>query len=171
MSAIGAYLLISMRLWGFLVLCIPAIVLTLYWLYGRMLLMLCMVEWYRRGFRGIVVTSASPNWSDYIEKQWLSRFGDRIELLNWSDRKKWKKTRAVRVFRHFCESRRNFCPAIIIYRGLHHPYVFRFFYAFRDHKHGNEEALRDLECRLFGLLSIERQDGHGPAIKEAADRG
>ncbi len=155
-SGIAAYDIIQMRIWGFLVLCTPAIGVTIYWLYGRILLLVCMCERYRTGIRGIVITSASPNWSGYIEKHWLSRFGDQFKLLNMSDKKKWNKTLSVRVFSHFCGYQENYCPAIILYRGLRRPLVFRFFYAFRDHKHGNEEALRNLEDCLFNLLNIER---------------
>lgn len=155
-SGLAAYYIIQMRLWGFLIFCAPAIGVTIYWLYGRILLLVCMYERHRRGIRGIVVTSASPNWSDYIEKNWLSRLGDQFKLLNMSEKKKWDKTLSVRVFSHFCDYWENYCPAILLYRGLRRPLVFRFFYAFRDHKHGNEEALRNLEDNLFNLLNIER---------------
>jgi len=79
--------------------------------------------------------------------------GSQFKLLNMSDRKKWNKTLSVRVFSHFCG---YYCPAIILYRGLRRPLVFWFFHAFRDYKHGNEKALRNLEDCLFNLLNIER---------------
>ena len=43
----------------------------------------------------------------------------------------------------------NFNPALILLRGLRHPYVYRYYYAFRDAKHGNMEALRRLETHMF----------------------
>jgi hypothetical protein len=43
----------------------------------------------RRGERGILVYSNSPNWQAYIEQNWLPHISDRMAVLNWSERSRW----------------------------------------------------------------------------------
>ncbi len=147
------YFGVRTKIWGLLIGCLPAILIFGWWLYGRILLLICIVRMRRTGFRGVMVTSDSPNWRDYIQKNWMPRIGQQFYMLNWSDRRKWEKNLPVRVFRHFCGTHENYCPSIILFQGLRHPLVYRFFYAFRDYKHGDEEALRRLENHLFETIS------------------
>lgn len=140
---------------------IPAVALIMYWLYGRILLWMSLCTLARRGIRGIIVYSSSPNWQEYIESNWLAAFGDRMLVLNWSERHRWSKTLPVRVYRHFCGYGDNYCPAILLFRGLLHPYVYRFFFAFRDYKHGNPKALKELESHLLNQLDIMPSSGFG----------
>ena len=76
--------------------------------------------------------------------------------LNWSEREQWASSLAVRVFRHFCAADRNFNPAVIIFRGLRRPLVFRFFYAFHEEKLARPQYLASLESQLFEVLDAPR---------------
>ena len=131
-----------------LLLCAPGFLFIVYWANGVLLLFRALFAYRSRGIVGVLVTSDSPIWAEYIRENWLRQFGERFVVLNWSTRRRWGKTLASRIFYYYCGSDRNFCPAIILLRGLRYPLVFRFFYAFRDYKHGNEMALRGLEARL-----------------------
>ena len=108
--------------------------------------------WRLSGIRGVLVYSNSPHWKTYIEERWLPKVGDRMIVLNWSQRKQWRFSLASEMHGHYCGQNQNYNPAAVIPRGLRHPLVFRFFYAFRDAKHGNREALEWLEKRLFAEL-------------------
>ena len=107
--------------------------------------------------RGILVYSDSPSWKGYIEAQWLPRIGDRLYVMNWSERSRWRQL-------HPLESRlcrihlgdREFNPAAIIFlerEGAPSVEVVRFFEPFRDHKHGKDAALRQAEARMWELLA------------------
>ena len=98
---------------------------------------------------GVLITSNSLNWKVYIENKWVPRIGSSIEILNWSMHKTWKRTMYTKLFNKFVGTNENYCPSVVLLRGIKEPFVFRFFYAFRDAKHGNTESLNKLEQRLF----------------------
>jgi hypothetical protein len=139
--------------WWLLVFCLPGVLVALHWGFGKLLLARAVVEFGRRGLVGVMVTSDSPNWNAYIRENWLERFGDRFVVLNWSQRKQWEGL-AAGLFGYFVGRDENFCPAVILLRGLRRPLVFRCFYAFRDSKHGNESELRRIEERLAREMGL-----------------
>ena len=146
------------RIWWPLVFCIPAFVIVGRWASEKWLLILALFLYKRRDVAGVLITSDSPNWSGYIQENWVARWGDQFVVLNWSQRRKLKSSIAVRLFYQFCSPQeRNFCPAVIYLRGLRHPLVFRCFYAFRDYKHGDDAALRSIEHRLFQELQLDHE--------------
>ena len=81
----------------------------------------------------------------------MPRFGEKVVVLNWSKRSTWRRSLAVLVFRRFGlgVDNDNFNPLLICFRGLRYPLIYRCFYAFRDVKHGNTEALHRLEEHMF----------------------
>ena len=83
----------------------------------------------RMGVRAIVVTSSSPLWASHIETHWLRDLPPDILVLNYSDR---HNAHGLSHFgwvahRRFLGDDRDFCPAVIVFRGFRHPTVFRFF--------------------------------------------
>ena len=150
-------LLMALPLGGFsgifLVLLAPAVWILLNAAYGCGLLFIASVSPSWRGVRGLLVYSNSPTWQSYIEENWIPRLSSEIRLINWSERSRWRSSLAVRIFRHFVGDHHDFNPSFILFQGLRAPVVFRFFYAFRDFKHGNEDALKHLEGRLFEELA------------------
>jgi hypothetical protein len=132
--------------WAFL---IPIAFIIGYKLYGFTIRIIAAKLWGRRGIRGVLVYSNSPNWQEYIEEEWLPVIGKHTKILNWSNHKKWRKSLSVLLFKYYCGTYNNFNPSVILLRGARTPLVFRFFFAFRDAKHGNQEALNNLEERLF----------------------
>jgi hypothetical protein len=104
----------------------------------------------RRGVRCLVIYSESPAWHDHIQQVWLPRLGPHAATLNWSQRSEWPWSLEVRLFKHFvASSRRNFNPAVLVFRGLRRPAVYRFFYAFQEANRGRPQYLHMLEDELF----------------------
>jgi hypothetical protein len=137
---------------------LPAVVVAAAWLtqylYGLGLLLAVRRWWTPKGVRCLLIYSKSPNWEAHVREQWLPRLGDVAVTLNWSERASWTPNLAVRIFRHFC-GRRDFNPAVVVFQGLDHPLVFRFFPAFKQAKAGRPGHLERLEAELFALLDYE----------------
>ncbi len=148
----------------FTVVCLALSALLSWWfLAGLGLPVLCLYTWAskrrfvrradrelrQQGFLGILVTSDSPNWRSYIEESWLPRMRGRFLVFNWSRHEQWPRSTPVLLFHRLVGTDRNYCPSIVLLRGTAAPLVFRFFYAFRNAKHGNSEALVSLERRLW----------------------
>jgi len=147
--AVVAGVVAAMLSWGWLyIACVPGVLALGYVLHTKWLLFRAQRKFGARGIAGVLVTSDSPNWQTYIEEHWIAEFGDRFVVLNWSQRKSWSASLEERLFYRFGKYEENYCPCIILLRGLRPPLVFRFFLAFRDHKHGNEAALYTLKKRL-----------------------
>ena len=113
-----------------------------------------VAAWQRRGIAGLLVYSESPHWQEYVEQEWLPRFSDRFVILNWSKRKTWRDSLEKTLFGWYLGYEWNYNPGIVMPRGMRRPLLFRFFYAFRDAKHGNLAALERLERRLFEELNL-----------------
>ena len=154
LSLPGLLWILVFRWWPALLLAFPLGLYVAYKVYGIVLLLVAWLRWRGSRIRGILVTSNSPNWHDYIEKAWLPRLEGRVVVLNWSERSTWRNELAVMIWRRFgvCFNESNVNPLVILFRGLAYPYVYRFFYAFRDAKHGNRDALRRLEDHLFAQI-------------------
>jgi hypothetical protein len=106
-----------------------------------------------RGRRILLVYSRSPVWQEYVETHWMPRLQDHAMVLNWSDRATWKSRSsfAVWVFRHWAPSE-NFNPMAIVFPRFRRARRVGFYHAFRDWKHGQEQALKDAERQLFGYV-------------------
>ena len=138
-----------------------------YWLYGRLLVLLARLS---RTGRGVLVYSDSPHWREYIETGWLPHCAGKVTVLNWSRRKQWKTSPAVLVFQHFCGTQ-DFNPSVVLFRGPRRPLVFRFYYAFRDARHGKRGPLEGLERRLFEELGAPWEPAYpqGPGAVAPGD--
>lgn len=106
-------------------------------------------EWSEETRRfAIVVTSDSPRWADYISSNWLAKFGEHVTALNYSQKSEWPKsieTEAVRYFDEFGGDH----PIVVIPRESGRPAVYRFRAAFVAASHGDEDALKKMEEKLF----------------------
>jgi hypothetical protein len=126
---------------------------------GRLLLAEARRVLAPRGIRCLVIHSDSPTWQDHIRDTWLPRLGRRATTLNWSERDRWPNSLEVRLFRSFIEGRLNFNPAVLVFRGLRRPLVFRFYYAFQQAKYGRAQYLEALEAQVF--QAVEREGPFG----------
>lgn len=132
---------------------LPSLLMFCWQAYGKLLILLFLLQQGKHEIHGVLVTSDSPVWKDYIQENWLDRFGSHFIVLNASRRSQWRNSPATRLYFFFCPQQENYCPVVILLQGFHHPRVYRFFYAFRDHKHGNDTALLKLEEDLARELN------------------
>jgi hypothetical protein len=112
--------------------------------------------WTSRGIHCLVVHSNSPNWQDHIRSRWLPRLGTAAETLNWSERATWPSSLGVRVFERYVKARRNFNPAVIVFRDRERPLVFRFYHAFDEVRRGRPSYLERLETGMFAAVEAKR---------------
>jgi len=126
------------------------------YLYGLLLLAIVQKRWAPRGVRCLLIYSDSPLWRDHIRAGWLPKLAGVAVTLNWSERASWPSDLGVRVFRWFCGQRSNFNPAVVVFRGLKRPYVFRFFYAFQETKAGRKHYLSMLESQMFEAIGVDK---------------
>ena len=73
------------------------------------------------------------------------------------ERAQWRNSFEARLFRHFIREGINFNPAVLVFRGLRPPLVYRFYYAFKESKSGRVEYLEQLESELFEHLPDDRR--------------
>lgn len=108
--------------------------------------------WGTRRIHLLYVYSNSPTWQTHIEQEILPKLPERKIILNWSERKLWKRfSLAALTFQHF-GGYRAFNPMAVILKPFHRAKVFRFYEAFKDYKHGKIEKLADLEADFFETL-------------------
>lgn len=169
MGALGAYLVgsVALFIWSrwrvWLLVAVPGVVGVAYWCFDRLatlyLLTLVRHAWRPRGIRCLVVYSESPLWAEHVRGRWLSQLGGIAEVLNCSQGPSGTASLAVRVYHRFCGRRWNYNPAIVVFRGLRQPLVFRFFYAFQEAKHGRPQYVAELERDAFAALQIPAMGG------------
>ena len=137
----------------FLILFLPITLLyvLLYLLWGIFLYLAIWFTW--RGRSVLFVYSNSPIWKDYIEREILPYLQDRAVILNWSERRIWKKSLPVLAFRYFGGDR-NFNPMAIVFRPFRLVKTYRFYEAFKDFKHGNTRKVEEMKRALFETLGI-----------------
>ncbi len=128
------------------------VAIVLHILYRITLYLLVWVIWLPRGKDILFVYSDSPIWHDYMATEILPLVQDRAVVLNWSERKKWRRWRlGVAVFHHFAGGR-EFNPLVMLFRPVRLARVFRFWSAFKDWKRGYREPVDRLRQDLLNAL-------------------
>jgi hypothetical protein len=103
---------------------------------------------------GLLVYSDSPLWKSHIESEWLPRFGPRVAVLNFSERRNWDPSDPlVQMFNGVADADRDFSPLVVMLRKDRRPLLFTFDPAFRLAKFGNREGLEGLERQMFGMAA------------------
>jgi hypothetical protein len=117
-------------------------------------------RWGSSGKRLLLVYSNSPHWQAYIEERWLSRIGRVAVVLNWSERAQWPERHPfeAQVFRMWAGDQ-EFNPLAIVIPERGPVQVIRFWQAFRDYKHGKDQALRVAEAELAAAIGVPLQAG------------
>lgn len=140
-------------IWPYLIVALPLVLvgLALWWLWSVMLLLAVWLTWCPRRRYALVVYSESPVWREFFESQVLPEVAGRATVLNWSQRRHWKSSLAVMLFRTFGGTE-DFNPIAIVFEPLCRPRRFRFYRAFRSFKHGHPDAVNKLRRELFALL-------------------
>lgn len=128
------------------------VAVTLFFLYRTTLYLLVWTLWLPRGKDVLFVCSDSPIWGEHMASEILPLVQKRAVVLNWSQRKSWRKwSLPVRIFYHFGGDR-EFNPLVVLFRPARRAKVFRFWRAFKDWKHGRTEAVGLLVQNLRNAL-------------------
>ena len=141
-------------LWPLLFLLLPLVVTGLVlWLTASLLLLIVVwLTWCGRGRYALVVYSNSPIWKEYFETRVLPELQGRAAVLNWSERKDWKLSLPVLLFRMFAGTR-EFNPIAIVFEPFVWPRRLRFYRAFQSFKHGRPEEVETLRVEFLQLLN------------------
>ncbi len=98
----------------------------------------------------LVVYTDSPHWKEYIETQWLPRWGDRAIAFDRSQ--PWREDQVeARLWRAVAGTAEH-TPVVIVVPPRGKVQIVRFWLAFRDFKYGKDKRLRDAEARLATIL-------------------
>jgi hypothetical protein len=138
----------------FLLVLSPVILLWLaaYFAFRLGLHVLIMLTWLPKGKDTLLVYSQSPIWHDYMTTQILPLVRDRAVVLDWSERKKWRKYSLPVIAFRVQGGYRNFNPLVIHFRPFRPAQQFRFWAAFKDWKHGDKNAVERLRQQLTSVL-------------------
>lgn len=166
-------ILFALMLLGTLICVVLFIVVPFYMLKHFLFNLSVWRKWCRQGKYVLFVYSNSPNWHDYIEERILPHIKDCSIILNWSERKKWSPGLATKVFKYY-GGYSDFNPMAVVFQPFKKTRVFPFYQPFREHKHGNPEALEKMEreffesiqkisgCRLSDQMTTSIQRGPAP---------
>ena len=117
-----------------------------YLLWGLLLYVSIWVTWKQRFV--LFVYSDSPIWKEYIGTTVIPKLQDQAVLLNWSERKTWRNSLPVLVFKYF-GGYKNFNPLALVFRPFHLVKDYRFFEAFQEFKYGKPQKVEKLTEELF----------------------
>jgi hypothetical protein len=99
----------------------------------------------------LIVYSDSPHWGEYIETNWLPRWGDRAVVFNRS--RPWKGGQLEARLWFAIAGSAEHTPVAIVVPSRGRPRIVRFWRAFRERKHGDDTSLRAAELELDHILS------------------
>lgn len=110
--------------------------------------------WLPRGKNVLFVYSESPIWRDYMLAEILPLVVHRAVVLNWSERRAWKRCSLAALAFWFFGGRKAFNPLILVFRPFSFAQKFRFWPAFREWKQGNKQALEILKVDLIRARAL-----------------
>ena len=131
---------------------VPLLIAT-YFAYASVLQMVIWACWCTRGVNVLLVYSDSPNWHEYVEANIIPRLPASAVVINWSERRNWKRWSLSALAARFFGGSREFNPIVVVFRPLHWAKTYRFWKPFMDYKHGMSKPLHALETKLFNDLS------------------
>ena len=132
------------------------VLLCVQWLNSVLLLLRFRSRYGRQGKRALIVYSESPLWAERIRSSWLPLVGDDAVVLNRSTSGPHDRL-LVGLFKRFC-GLWNYSPAIVVFRGLRTPLVFRFYAAFQEAKHGEKLYVELQEAAAFRALGVWQEN-------------
>jgi hypothetical protein len=120
-----------------------------------LLLYLCIWSfWLTRGRDILFVYSDSPIWRDYMLSEMLPSVESRAIVLNWSERRTWKRWSLRALAFKFFSGHKAFNPLIVVFRPFRLAQKFRFWPAFREWKQGNKQAVERLKLEIAHTLAL-----------------
>ncbi len=127
-----------------LILPLVVLALLLFTLHRVVLYLLIWLLWLPKGKDTLFVYSDSPIWQEYMTRHVLPLVENRAVLLNWSQRRTWRKWRLTEQVFYSFGGGHDFNPMVIVFRPLRRAKLFRFWPAFKDWKQGRTESVGQL---------------------------
>ncbi|MFK7821721.1 MAG: hypothetical protein AB8G99_23625 [Planctomycetaceae bacterium] len=128
------------------------IILLIFMAYSGALYATIWLVWCARGRNVLLVYSNSPKWQSYVETELIPRLPANTIVMNWSERRYWRRlSLSVRAFWHYGGSR-EFNPMVLIFRPFRLARTFRFYRAFQAHKRGDSELLIETQNRMTSYI-------------------
>lgn len=101
----------------------------------------------------LFIYSNNPSWKEYIEENLLTKIQPNAVFLNWSERSKWDSSQLeVKVFKHWSDHK-EFNPMAIVFEENRKVRTIRFYKAFKNRKHGDENLLKLKQKELFSYVN------------------
>ena len=151
-----------------IILAIPIVIFfVVYWIIKTIILLLLIrLNWHPKKKFMLFVYSDSPKWKSYVETKSIQKLLKYSEVVNFSERKKWKKYMPfkVKVFRHFtgvwssivykesCWKNGKFSPVAVIFIPWWNPKIVSFREAFKHIKIGDTSALNNAISKISNLI-------------------
>jgi hypothetical protein len=129
-----------------------------YGTYAVLLHVLLWLLWSPVGKRVLLVYSNSPVWQSYMEEHILPQLPPGSVVLNWSERRRWRRWSLACLAFRFFGGRYEFNPLAVVVLPFRWGRTFRFWQAFRDFKHGRRDTLAKVEAQLFNYVGVSRHD-------------
>ncbi len=109
-------------------------------------------KYVKNGTRILFIYSNSAIWQTYIEENMLPLLPPDATVLNWSDKKRWSR-HELALLHHF-GGETEFNPSVIIFASFWKVKCIRLYQAFKDYKHGNDQALKMAERELLETIRV-----------------
>jgi hypothetical protein len=129
------------------------VVLLAYCTYALLLHVLLWMLWSPAGKQVLLVYSNSPVWQSYVEEHIVPRLPPKSVVLNWSERRDWRRWSLAYLAFRFFGGRREFNPLAVVVLPFRWGKTFRFWRAFVDFKHGRRSTLAKVEAEFFSYVS------------------
>ena len=130
-----------------------AVLFILYVIKSLLLRIAILLFWSTKQIRLLYIYSDGKNWKMYIEQEILPRLPERKIVLNWSERRLWRRfSLATLVFNHY-KKQREYNPMAIVIKTFSRARIFRFYRAYYDLKHNKPETLQKIEKEFFDLMN------------------
>ena len=155
-------LLVAVVVIPLIILLIPVVI---FWLTAKLFLKLVVLIciWAVWGVKGkdlLVIYSDSPYWKEYFENGLLPQIESRSYSLNLSTRAKMQTYNLQILAFDLFKYEKDYNPMVVLFPFLRWPRRYQYYQAFKEFKHGKENALTKVENQVFEALNQSLTNPH-----------
>ena len=108
--------------------------------------------WMPQGKDVLIVTSDSPVWREYMQREIIAKLEQRSIILNWSERAKWPWLHIPALALQLWGGSNEFNPMVLVFKRFQTVEKFRFWAAFKEYKHGDSAQVERLTKDVFDAV-------------------